>query len=157
MILLNLCIEIRGMIEGLKQKDKESRQHFEDLNIFDIIDVCAKKEELCINEIKRHIKYDSDGNVAKVLETVGLQGEEIESPAGRLINPGHVIEAGWFLMQYSEGEVLKDDVQKEKLFSLHNNLSISVFSLMFHKLLKRQNSTNVLDSALSCCTTLCLL
>ena len=123
MILLNICIEIRGMIEGLKQKDKESFQHFEGLNIFDIIDVCSKKEEWCIKEIKRHIKYDSDGNVSKVLETVGLQGEEIESPAGRLINPGHVIEAGWFLMQYSEGEVLNDDVQKEKLFSLGKNLA----------------------------------
>lgn len=36
-----------------------------------------------------------------LFETVGVNGERIDSPAGRTINPGHCIEASWFLL--SEG------------------------------------------------------
>ena len=34
-----------------------------------------------------------------VLETVGLNGEFIDTIAGRTINPGHAIETSWFLME----------------------------------------------------------
>ena len=37
----------------------------------------------------------------KALETVGVDGEELEGSGGRLVNPGHIIEAGWFLIQYA--------------------------------------------------------
>ena len=47
-----------------------------------------------------YLKYTDDKKISKVLETVGPNGEELEGSAGRLINPGHVIEAGWFLMQH---------------------------------------------------------
>lgn len=51
-----------------------------------------------ISEILRDFQKTDE----KILfETVGPQGERLNSPAGRLINPGHVIEAAWFLM--SEG------------------------------------------------------
>lgn len=33
-----------------------------------------------------------------LFETVGLNGERLDSPAGRCINPGHSIEAAWFLL-----------------------------------------------------------
>ena len=41
-----------------------------------------------------------------LLETVGPNGERLDSPAGRIINPGHSIEASWFLM--SEGIMKRD-------------------------------------------------
>ena len=34
-----------------------------------------------------------------LLETVGPNGERVDSPEGRLINPGHTMETCWFLMQ----------------------------------------------------------
>ncbi len=36
-----------------------------------------------------------------VLETVGPNGEFIDSPEGRSINPGHAIEAAWFILEES--------------------------------------------------------
>ena len=33
-----------------------------------------------------------------LFETVGLNGERLDSPQGRCINPGHSIETAWFLM-----------------------------------------------------------
>ena len=33
-----------------------------------------------------------------LLENVGLKGEFIDTPTGRLVNPGHSLEAAWFLM-----------------------------------------------------------
>jgi N-acylglucosamine 2-epimerase len=33
-----------------------------------------------------------------MFEHVGLNGEKLDSPKGRLVNPGHSIEAAWFLM-----------------------------------------------------------
>ncbi len=33
-----------------------------------------------------------------LFESVGINGEFIDSPAGRLVNPGHAIETSWFLM-----------------------------------------------------------
>ena len=36
-----------------------------------------------------------------MLEKVSEDGKEISGAEGRLINPGHGIEAGWFLLQYA--------------------------------------------------------
>lgn len=36
-----------------------------------------------------------------VLETVGPNGEFIDTPEGRSLNPGHAIEAGWFILEES--------------------------------------------------------
>ena len=55
------------------------------------------------------IKYDSIANVAVkdillhltdygLLENVGLGGDFIDTPTGRIVNPGHSLEAAWFLM-----------------------------------------------------------
>lgn len=43
-----------------------------------------------------------------LFETVGLNGERLDSPQGRCINPGHAIESAWFLMH--EGLYRKDDI-----------------------------------------------
>ena len=52
-------------------------------------------EETNVAEILTHVVRE--GNT--VLETVGPQGQELPGVAGRLVNPGHVIECGWFLLE----------------------------------------------------------
>jgi N-acylglucosamine 2-epimerase len=37
-----------------------------------------------------------------LLENVGLNGERMDSPEGRVINPGHAIETAWFIMREAE-------------------------------------------------------
>ena len=64
---------------------------------------------------------DDEEKISKVLETVGANGEELGGSAGRLVNPGHVIEAGWFLMQYANQE--KDD----EIFKLGQKVSTWAF------------------------------
>ena len=54
----------------------------------------------CVKEILLH------KTPRGLLENVGLSGEFIDSPFGREVNPGHSLEAAWFLM--AEGEYLGD-------------------------------------------------
>lgn len=42
-----------------------------------------------------------------VMETVGLDGEILDHFDGRTLNPGHAIEAAWFIMH--EGQIRNDD------------------------------------------------
>ena len=52
-----------------------------------------------ITESVDHIrKYFIHSEFKAVLETVGPNGEFIDTLAGRVINPGHCIETSWFLM-----------------------------------------------------------
>ena len=111
MILLNICYELRQCIGDPDENDATALRLLEGDEDVVLLDICEQKERWCILEIKKHIKYTNDDDdkkqISKVLETVGANGEELEGSAGRLINPGHVIEAGWFLMQH--GNKFKDD------------------------------------------------
>lgn len=51
----------------------------------------------CVQQILQHIQR---GGTA-VLENVSLEGAELPGCQGRLQNPGHALEAGWFLLQFS--------------------------------------------------------
>lgn len=42
-----------------------------------------------------------------LLENIGINGEFIDTPTGRLVNPGHSLECAWFLM--AEGIYQKDN------------------------------------------------
>ena len=49
-----------------------------------------------IDEVLNHFVHPDE----KVLfETVGPNGERLQTPDGRLVNPGHAIETAWFLME----------------------------------------------------------
>ncbi len=61
----------------------------------------------CVQEICLHVNK----NIKAVLENVGTDGSLIDSPEGRLLNPGHAIEASWFLFHYNEE---KQDKEIEK-------------------------------------------
>jgi N-acylglucosamine 2-epimerase len=58
--------------------------------------VCTSVIDRCIAEIERDfLKPD----LRCLLETVAPGGELIDTFDGRLINPGHAIEAGWFILE----------------------------------------------------------
>ena len=61
----------------------------------------------CADEILTHF-IEGKG----LLENVGLDGGFIDSPVGREINPGHSLEAAWFLM--SEGVYRNNALYREK-------------------------------------------
>lgn len=52
----------------------------------------------CTNQILQHLQRD--GTV--VLETVSPDGKELPGCQGRLQNPGHALEAGWFLLRQGQ-------------------------------------------------------
>ena len=55
-------------------------------------------KEKAVGEILKHIQR----NGTAILENVSPDGEELPGSAGRLMNPGHALEAGWFLLEYAE-------------------------------------------------------
>ncbi len=75
MILLNLIQEVNGPGE----------------------DRYPELAEWCVEELLKH--FHADRRI--VLETVLPNGSYLDTPEGRLVNPGHAIEAGWFLLDYA--------------------------------------------------------
>ncbi|MBQ3288633.1 MAG: AGE family epimerase/isomerase [Kiritimatiellae bacterium] len=59
-------------------------------------------DEQIDESIRRLIKFFVHPEFKCVLETVGPNGEFIDTCAGRTINPGHAIETSWFLMDVAE-------------------------------------------------------
>jgi N-acylglucosamine 2-epimerase len=76
MILLNLIEEVAGDDKKLYQVEVED----------------------CIRRMLLHV-HETDKTV---YEIVSPDGEMIDSMDGRLLNPGHAIEAGWFLQHWSQ-------------------------------------------------------
>lgn len=73
------------VIDEVCREDDELRQAY------------IEDEEWAVQQILKHLQRK--GRV--VLEKVTEEGKEISGAEGRLINPGHAIEAGWFLLQYA--------------------------------------------------------
>lgn len=73
MVILNITQEMREKVPDIRYKS--------------IVDNC-------INEIYQHIKPEYKA----VFENIKNGKVFFDIPEGRLINPGHVIEAGWFLL-----------------------------------------------------------
>ena len=63
-----------------------------------------------VTEIQKHMTEKG------LLENVGRNGEFIDTPTGRTVNPGHSLEAAWFLM--AEGIYQKD----QKLLDLGKDI-----------------------------------
>jgi N-acylglucosamine 2-epimerase len=60
--------------------------------------ICNEWIDRCIAEIERDFMKPE---FEAVLETVGPNGEFLDHFDGRMLNPGHAIEAAWFIMQES--------------------------------------------------------
>jgi N-acylglucosamine 2-epimerase len=82
MILLNLVAELRG---------DPSSATFHDRIDYEAI------ERDCVRRVLLHF----DRKRGLVRERVAPDGSPIDSPEGRLLNPGHVVEAAWFLAEYA--------------------------------------------------------
>ncbi|XP_006739432.1 N-acylglucosamine 2-epimerase isoform X1 [Leptonychotes weddellii] len=78
MMLLNL-------VDQLGEADEELAGNYAELG-----DWCAQR-------ILRHVQRDGQA----VLENVSEDGEELSGCLGRHQNPGHALEAGWFLLRYA--------------------------------------------------------
>lgn len=76
MILLNVIAEVAG----------EDSQSY------------SVEVEECIRRLRLHIHRESQ----TIYETVAPDGSLIDSPEGRLLNPGHGMEAGWFLQHWAQ-------------------------------------------------------
>ena len=64
-------------------------------------------KEWAVDKILQHLQRI--GQV--VLENISEEGNELPGSSGRLINPGHTIEAGWFLLQHAV-EIGNDELKK---------------------------------------------
>ena len=103
MILLNLLDELRhaGVIDYVSRgMDYASFDRSKTLSLStDNADIdYAQAEQYCIQEILKHVRTDRK----IVLETVLDDGTLLDSYDGRHMNPGHAIEAGWFLLTYAQ-------------------------------------------------------
>lgn len=67
----------------------------QELREFDSDPLAAEIAEECIDQIVHHFVKPEE---RALLETVGPNGERLDSPEGRCMNPGHAIESAWFLM-----------------------------------------------------------
>ena len=57
----------------------------------------AEVSAWCVQQIDKHYRPE----LKMVLETVGQDGTPMDTIEGRLLNPGHAIECGWFLLNYA--------------------------------------------------------
>jgi mannose/cellobiose epimerase-like protein (N-acyl-D-glucosamine 2-epimerase family) len=69
----------------------------------------AEVEE-CIRLVRLHVKKDA----RRVHEYVAPDDSLIDSPDGRLLNPGHAIEAGWFLQHWAR-RLGREDLSREAI------------------------------------------
>lgn len=72
-----------------------------------LINTCQiLRDTICYRDANRHIdnslqaieRFFVKPELQAVMETVGPQGEVIDHFDGRLLNPGHAIEAAWFIL-----------------------------------------------------------
>lgn len=79
------------------------------LNTLQIMKICdLERPVLYQSEIEKVIetivKYHYHPEKRAVFENVSQTGKIVDSPKGRLINPGHAIEAAWFLLDEARPE-----------------------------------------------------
>lgn len=67
----------------------------------------AEKYSPIVSEMLNEILYGGYLKEDALLEHIGTDGSFINTPTGRTVNPGHSLEAAWFLME--EGIYLKDN------------------------------------------------
>ena len=64
----------------------------------------------CFRRVRLHVQADTQ----KVYENVAPDGSRLDGPGGRLLNPGHAIEAGWFVQHWAR-RLRRDDLRQMAL------------------------------------------
>lgn len=95
MILCNLALEIEHLLEP---------------------ELVQSLTQECIHEIMDVFYHPESG---LILENVNPQGQFSDSFEGRLLNPGHAIEAMWFVMDLAEKQGNSELIQRTKDITLH--------------------------------------
>lgn len=85
----------------MREIDTENEKQYTD-NITEFIDII----------LKHHLHPEKKA----LLENVGPNGELVSGPRGRLVNPGHSIEAAWFIM--SEANYRNNKTYLEKALNI---------------------------------------
>ena len=65
--------------------------------------------DMSIEELRRYFMKEE---FRTILETVGPDGEFIDTCCGRTINPGHCMETGWFILKIAESRGWDKDLVK---------------------------------------------
>ncbi len=85
------------------------------LNVSSVMARCdSENRQFYIDECRHYIddilRLHYHPHKQALMETVGVNGEFIDEPIGRTINPGHAIEAAWFMLQelgsFNDGQQL---------------------------------------------------
>ncbi|XP_060038882.1 N-acylglucosamine 2-epimerase isoform X2 [Erinaceus europaeus] len=74
-----------GLVEQLGEEDEGLARHYAELG------------DWCAHRILQHVQRDGQA----VLENISEDGRELPGCLGRHQNPGHALEAGWFLLRYA--------------------------------------------------------
>jgi len=95
MILSNLALEIEHLLDK---------------------DLVARLTQECIHEVME-VFYDKESG--QILENVTPDGQFSDTFEGRLLNPGHAIEAMWFIMDIAAKNGDQALIEKAKNITLH--------------------------------------
>ena len=125
--VLKLVMRLSGTPGGLEPKYNplvvKTRGHSDAMSMIFVLQILRdavsnknKYSEMINKYIDDVFKYFVHPEKEALFETVGINGELLDSPAGRCINPGHAIETSWFLM--NEGRYRRDDSLIEKALSI---------------------------------------
>ncbi len=69
-------------------------------------------KEVIDNSLKEVLEDFMHYDEKALFETVGSNGERLDSPEGRCINPGHAIETSWFIMEEGRHRNDRDLIKK---------------------------------------------
>lgn len=120
MILLNLLDEFRkaGILPLVSSSSPSPSYPSSSTSSLATCQVDVEKEEAwCIQEILKHVRPDE----RRVLEVVLVDGSTCPGYDGRHMNPGHAIEAGWFVLNYAQR------TRDEKLAALAQDMIVWSF------------------------------
>lgn len=90
MILCNLALEIQDLLDA---------------------EFLQQTIDTCISEVEQFVRPELDG---LVVENIGVDGELVDCYEGRHMNPGHSIEAMWFMMDLGKYLNRPDLIERSK-------------------------------------------
>ncbi len=117
--LVHRLITTPGLLQPkIDPRTRELRSHSTTMiriNMYQVLrsaDPAGRYDTLIDAAIEELFRYFVKPSEKALFETVGMNGELVDSPAGRCINPGHAMESSWFLLEEARGR--HDDQLRQK-------------------------------------------